>query len=251
MTDPQRMVRCMQGLTADAATLKSLAGVPASGRNLSRPYEHVVLSWPKGTKPPSRAHALDTVQGALDALGLDDRHRASWSPADVGRSLRACDKDEIVQGLDEAGVSNPVVILDEIDKVGRRTSNVGNPAAALLEVLDPAQNTAFVERYVGLPVDLSEVLWIGTANNLEAMPAPLRDRMDVIEVPGYTDEEKIAIVKRHLERIVEGSGLAVERLWTDGPGLTPRRPTDAGPAGAGRVLTFAVKRFRHAGKPTA
>ena len=75
MTDPQLMVRCMQGLAADAAILKSLAGVPASGRKLSNPYEHVVLSWPEGTKPPSRAHALDTVQGALDALGLDDRHR--------------------------------------------------------------------------------------------------------------------------------------------------------------------------------
>lgn len=75
MTDPQLMVRCMQGLAADAAILKSLAGVPASGRKLSNPYEHVVLSWPEGAEPPSRAHALDTVQGALDALGLDDRHR--------------------------------------------------------------------------------------------------------------------------------------------------------------------------------
>ena len=146
-------------------------------------------------------------------------------------SFRAPGPGLIVRGLEEAGVRNPLVILDEIDKVGRRTSNAGNPSAALLEVLDPAQNTAFVDRYVGLPVDLSEVLWIGTANDLEAMPAPLRDRMDVIEVPGYTDEEKIAIVKRHLERIIEGSGLAVERLWTGGPGLTPRGQTDAGPAG--------------------
>ena len=147
-------------------------------------------------------------------------------------SFRAPEPGLIVRGLAEAGVKNPVVILDEIDKVGRRTSNVGNPSAALLELLDPAQNTAFVDRYAGVPIDLGEVLWIGTANDLEAMPAPLRDRMDVIEVPGYTDEEKIAIVKRHLERIIEGSGLAVERLWTGGPGVTPRERTDAGRDGA-------------------
>ena len=147
-------------------------------------------------------------------------------------SFRAPEPGLIVRGLAEAGVKNPVVILDEIDKVGRRMSNVGNPSAALLELLDPAQNTAFVDRYAGVPIDLGEVLWIGTANDLEAMPAPLRDRMDVIEVPGYTDEEKIAIVKRHLERIIEGSGLAVERLWTGGPGVTPRERTDAGRDGA-------------------
>ena len=75
MTDPQLMVRCMQGLSADAAILKSLAGVPASGRKLASAYEHVVLSWPEGAKPPSRTHALDTVREALDALGVDDRHR--------------------------------------------------------------------------------------------------------------------------------------------------------------------------------
>lgn len=75
MTDPQLMVRCMQGLSADAAILKSLAGVPASGRKLASAYEHVVLSWPEGAKPPSRTHALDAVREALDALGVDDRHR--------------------------------------------------------------------------------------------------------------------------------------------------------------------------------
>ena len=156
-------------------------------------------------------------------------------------SFRAPGPGLIVRGLEEAGVRNPVVILDEIDKVGRRTSNVGNPAAALLEVLDPAQNSAFVDRYAGVPVDLSEVLWIGTANDLDAMPAPLRDRMDVIEVPGYTDEEKLAIVKRHLERIIEGSGLAVERLWTGGPGVTPREQTDAGPAGVAAPPALVVE----------
>ena len=155
-------------------------------------------------------------------------------------SFRAPEPGLIVKGLAEAGVRNPVVILDEIDKVGRRTSNVGNPSAALLELLDPAQNTAFVDRYAGLPIDLSEVLWIGTANDLEAMPAPLRDRMDVIEVPGYTDEEKVAIVRRHLERIIEGSGLAVERLWTGGPGMTSRERT-AGHDGSTARSTLLVE----------
>ena len=147
-------------------------------------------------------------------------------------SFRAPEPGLIVRGLAEAKVRNPVVILDEIDKVSRRTSNVGNPSAALLELLDPAQNTAFVDRYAGVPVDLSEVMWIGTANDLEAMPPPLRDRMEVIEVPGYTDEEKVAIVRRHLERIIEGSGLAVERFWTGGPEVTLRERTDAGRDGA-------------------
>ena len=143
------------------------------------------------------------------------------------------------------------MILDEIDKVGRRTSNVGNPSAALLELLDPAQNTAFVDRYAGLPIDLGEVPWIGTANDLEAMPAPMRDRMDVIEVPGYTDEEKIAIVRRHLDRIIESSGLAVERLWTGGPGVTPRERTDAGRDAATARPPLRVEAADHAAPPPA
>ena len=156
-------------------------------------------------------------------------------------SFRSPEPGLVVQGLAEAKVRNPVLILDEIDKVSRRTSTVGNPSAALLELLDPAQNTAFVDRYAGVPVDLSEVMWIGTANNLEAMPPPLRDRMDVIEVPGYTDEEKVAIVRRHLDRIVEDSGLAVERLWTGGPGVTPRERTDAGRDDATAQSTLLVE----------
>ena len=156
-------------------------------------------------------------------------------------SFRSPEPGLIVRGLSEAKVRNPVVILDEIDKVSRRTSNVGNPSAALLELLDPAQNTAFVDRYAGVPVDLSEVMWIGTANNLAAMPPPLRDRMDVIEVPGYTDEEKVAIVRRHLDRIIEDSGLAVERLWTGGSGVTPRERRDAGHDGATARPTLLVK----------
>ena len=120
-----------------------------------------------------------------------------------------------------------MVILDELDKVGGRTSQFGSPAAALLEVLDPAQNTRFADHFVGLPVDLSEVLWIGTANYVDAMSPPLRDRMDVIEVAGHTDDEKVAIVKCHLETVTARSGLATASLSTGVPGSKPRELTAA------------------------
>ena len=142
-------------------------------------------------------------------------------------SFRAAGPGQIVRSLAAAKVRNPVVILDELDKVSGRTSNVGNPAAALLEVLDPAQNTRFADHFVGLPVDLSEVLWIGTANYIDAMSPPLRDRMDVIEVAGYTDDEKVAIVKCHLETVTAHSGLTTAGLSTGVPGSKPRELTAA------------------------
>ena len=144
-------------------------------------------------------------------------------------SFRAAAPGQIVQSLAAANVRNPVVILDELDKVGGRNSQFGSPAAALLEVLDPAQNTRFVDHFVGLPVDLSEVLWIGTANYVDAMSPPLRDRMDVIEVAGYTDDEKVAIVKCHLETVTAHSGLTAASLSAGVPASKPRELT--APAG--------------------
>jgi ATP-dependent Lon protease len=112
----------------------------------------------------------------------------------------------VVQGLKRAGARDCVMMLDEVDKMG--TSLRGDPAAALLEVLDPEQNHTFRDHYLGLPFDLSRVVFIATANVMDAVPAPVRDRMEVIELPGYTQEEKLQIARRYLMgRQLEVAGL--------------------------------------------
>jgi ATP-dependent Lon protease len=133
-------------------------------------------------------------------------HRRTYVGSQPGR---------IAKAMVEAGTSNPVILLDEVDKLSPGGWS-GDPTAALLEVLDPAQNHTFRDHYLELDLDLSDVVFIATANLLDTVPAPLLDRMDVVRLDGYTDEEKVFIARRYLlPRQLERAGLAEDELAVD------------------------------------